>query len=226
MIPIKDENPTNIFPFITISIIFINIILFSYQISLGANGNKLVLQLGAIPYEITHFRDIFPPSPILPPLTLFSAMFIHGGLLHLGGNMLFLWIFGNNVEDYLGHIKFLFFYLISGVVASLFHILTQPTSTVPMIGASGAIAGVLGAYFILFPYARILTLVFFFFFMTTVRIPAVVFIGLWFVLQVLSLNSGGGIAWYAHIGGFLTGVMLVSFFAGKNKIRTFRHKRY
>ncbi|MBI5588388.1 MAG: rhomboid family intramembrane serine protease [Deltaproteobacteria bacterium] len=210
MIPLKDDVPSYTFPYVTISIIIINIVVFIYQMTLGTSGTEnFIYRTAAIPYEITHLVDIKPRSVVPPPFTLFTAMFVHGGLLHLAGNMLFLWIFGDNVEDTLGHFRFVLFYLASGVIASLAHIAMEPSSTLPMIGASGAIAGVLGAYFILFPRAKILTLVFLLFFVTVARIPAVVFLGIWFLFQLLSSGSGGGIAWYAHIGGFVAGAVAI-----------------
>ncbi len=216
MIPLKDDNPTRTFPFVTILIIVTNIVVYIYQLTLGQKAETLfILRAGAIPYEIIRFADIHPLAFIPPPLTLFSAMFIHGGFLHVAGNMLYLWIFGDNIEDRLGHFRFIVFYLLSGLIASLAHIIILPNSTIPMIGASGAIAGVLGAYFLLYPRAHVLTLVFFFFFIDTVRIPALVFLGLWFVFQVLSSGAGGGIAWYAHIGGFIGGAVLVKLFEKK-----------
>jgi len=216
MIPLKDDNPTRTFPFVTILIIVTNIVVYIYQLTLGQKAETLfILRAGAIPYEIIRFADIHPLAFIPPPLTLFSAMFIHGGFLHVAGNMLYLWIFGDNIEDRLGHFRFIVFYLLSGLIASLAHIIILPNSTIPMIGASGAIAGVLGAYFLLYPRARVLTLVFFFFFVDIVRIPALVFLGLWFVFQILSSAGGGGIAWYAHIGGFIGGAVLVKLFERK-----------
>ena len=216
MIPLKDDNPTRTFPFVTILIIVTNIVVYIYQLTLGQKAETLfILRAGAIPYEIIRFADIHPLAFIPPPLTLFSAMFIHGGFLHVAGNMLYLWIFGDNIEDRLGHFRFIVFYLLSGLIASLAHIIMLPNSTVPMIGASGAIAGVLGAYFLLYPRAHVLTLVFFFFFVDIIRIPALVFLGLWFVFQILSSGAGGGIAWYAHIGGFIGGAVLVKLFKTK-----------
>lgn len=210
MIPLKDDIPSYTFPFVTISIIVVNVMVFVYQISLGiSGGEEFIYRTAAIPYDITHFVKAAPGSIVPPPYTLLTAMFVHGGVLHLAGNMLFLWIFGDNVEDTFGHFKFLLFYLGTGIIASLTHILAEPSSTLPMVGASGAIAGVLGAYFLLFPRAQVLTLVFLIFFVTLVRIPAVVFLGIWFLFQVLSSGYGGGIAWYAHIGGFLSGVIAV-----------------
>jgi len=147
-------------------------------------------------------------------------MFIHGGLLHVAGNMLYLWIFGDNIEDRLGHVRFAVFYVLTGLIASIAHVITVPDSTIPMIGASGAVAGILGAYFLLYPRAHVLTLIFFFFFVDIVRIPALIFLGLWFVFQILSSGAGGGIAWYAHIGGFVGGVLLVKLFEkGRPKYR-------
>ena len=221
MIPLKDDNPTRTFPFVTIIIITVNTFIYVYQLTLGPRAEELfVLRAGAIPYEITHFLDIHPKAILQPPLTLFTAMFIHGGLLHVGGNMLYLWIFGDNIEDRLGHFRFFVFYLLTGLIASLAHIIIMPNSTVPMIGASGAIAGVLGAYFLLYPKAHVLTLVFFFFFVDIIKIPALVFLGLWFIFQILSSAAGGGIAWYAHIGGFVAGAILVKLFE-KKKRKTF-----
>lgn len=210
MIPLKDDVPSYTFPYVTLFIIALNIFVFSYQLTLGARGTEsFIYRTAAIPYEITNLIDIRPRSVVPPPLTLFTAMFVHGGVLHLAGNMLFLWIFGDNIEDVLGHFKFILFYLVSGVVASMAHIFIEPSSTLPMIGASGAIAGVLGAYFLLFPRAQVLTLVFLVFFINIVRIPAVIFLGIWFLFQILGSGSGGSIAWYAHIGGFVAGAAIV-----------------
>ncbi len=210
MIPLKDDIPSSTFPFVTVSIIAINVMVFIYQMTLGAQGAEAFIYMtAAIPYEITRFIGAPPRSVVPPPFTILTSMFVHGGLFHIAGNMLFLWIFGDNVEDTLGHFRFVIFYLFTGTVASLAHVMMEPASTVPMIGASGAIAGVLGAYFILFPKANIKTLIFFFF-VSVVRIPAVVFLGFWFVLQLLSSGAaGGGIAWYAHIGGFIAGAAIV-----------------
>lgn len=210
MIPLKDDVPSYTFPYVTLFIIALNIFVFTYQLTLGVRGTEsFIYRTAAIPYEIMNLTDIRPRSVVPPPLTLFTAMFVHGGVLHLAGNMLFLWIFGDNIEDALGHFKFILFYLGSGVVASMAHIWMEPSSTLPMIGASGAIAGVLGAYFLLFPRAKVLTLVFLVFFINIVRLPAVIFLGLWFLFQILSSGSGGGIAWYAHIGGFVAGAAAI-----------------
>ena len=181
--------------------------------------------MGTIPFEITHFKTLSlivyesgePISRLSPPLTLVAAMFIHGGFIHLFFNMLYLWIFGNNIEDFLGPIRFVIFYLLSGLGASLTHIIFNMNSQVPMIGASGAIAGILGAYLILYPGARVLTFVFLFFFIRIIPIPAAFILGLWFLLQVMNVGIGGGVAWFAHIGGFLIGVVLIKVFTERRR---------
>ena len=152
-------------------------------------------------------------------------MFLHGGLLHIGGNMLYLWIFGNNIEDKLGHFRFLIFYLVSGIIASYAHAISSPSSNIPMIGASGAVSGVLGAYILLFPHARVHTLIFFGFFIQIVKIPALIVIGFWAIIQVINgiLSQGllpqGGVAWFAHIGGFLTGLLTIKIWLPKRRFR-------
>lgn len=208
-IPLRDENPTRRFPFITVILIAANITIFLIQFFSPGGLEPHILRLATIPYEITHFHSLAPEVRIPPLLTLLTAMFLHGGLFHLLGNMLYLWIFGNNVEDVLGPLRFLLFYIICGLAASLTHIAFHPLSRVPMIGASGAIAGVLGAYFLLFPGARVLTLVFLFFFIRIIPVPAGLVLGLWFIMQVLNVGLGGGVAWFAHIGGFLAGALLI-----------------
>jgi membrane associated rhomboid family serine protease len=213
MIPLKDDIPRATFPFITIAIILINIIVFVYQLSIGDWGERLfIVRAGAIPYEISHLRDLHPPNLVPIPFTIFTALFIHGGIAHLAGNMIYLWIFGDNIEDKLGHLRFLLFYLIAGMIATLAHVLLAPASHTPMIGASGAIAGILGAYLILFPRATVSTLIFLFIFIDIVKIPALVFLVLWFAFQLMSSGHGGNIAWYAHIGGFIAGVILIKLF--------------
>jgi membrane associated rhomboid family serine protease len=211
MIPLKDDVYSSTFPFVTVFIIAVNVLVFVYQLTLGYSGAEFfIYRTAAIPYEITHLVDVGPHSFVPVPFTIFTAMFVHGGLFHIAGNMLFLWIFGDNVEDVFGHFLFAAFYLLCGVLASLTHILIAPSAMTPMIGASGAIAGVLGAYLVLFPRAQVKTLIFMFFFVTTARIPAVVFLGFWFFFQVLSAgNGGGGVAWFAHIGGFVAGMAVV-----------------
>ncbi len=224
-IPLKDENPTRRFPFVTIFFIALNVLVFFYQ-ALSSQGLAYHLyRMGAIPYEITrlltgHFQVHLGYLPrLFPPLTLLTSMFLHGSLLHLLGNMLYLWIFGNNVEDFLGHFRFIFFYLISGLGASFVHIIFHPSSKVPVIGASGAIAGVLGAYFLLYPRARVLTLVF----IWILPVPAFLILGLWFVGQVMNIGLGGGVAWFAHIGGFLIGIALIRTYSRRRGDRVWVH---
>ncbi|RFT17026.1 MAG: rhomboid family serine protease [Candidatus Saccharicenans subterraneus] len=208
-IPLKDENPTLRFPVITIILIAVNCLVFLYQV-FSPNGLEYhVLKFGIIPYEITHWEAAAAVPRVFWPLSLITGMFLHGSLLHLLGNMLYLWIFGNNVEDFLGPVKFVLFYLACGVTASLLQVAVYPNSRVPMIGASGAIAGLLGAYLVLFPSARVKTLVFLIFYITIIYVPAWVLLGLWFFLQVSNIGLGGGVAWFAHIGGFLAGLSMV-----------------
>ncbi|HPW19013.1 MAG TPA: rhomboid family intramembrane serine protease [Candidatus Aminicenantes bacterium] len=196
----------------TVLLIAANVAVFALQ-AVGPRGlESSVVRFGAVPYDIAHFRAAGGAGGVPPLLTLLTSMFLHGGLFHLLGNMLYLWIFGNNVEDRLGPFRFILFYLGSGVAAALAHILAQPSSRVPMIGASGAIAGVLGAYAVLFPRARVRTLVFF---VGVVRVPAALVLGLWFLLQVLNVGMGGGVAWFAHIGGFLAGILLIRLALGR-----------
>ncbi|NIO49968.1 MAG: rhomboid family intramembrane serine protease [Candidatus Aminicenantes bacterium] len=224
-IPLKDENPTSRFPYITVFFIALNILIFLYQFFSPQGLQYYVFKMGAVPYEITHFTTVSfvsfesqePISRLLPPLSLIASMFLHGGFLHLFGNMLYLWIFGNNIEDFLGPFRFILFYLLSGLGASLTHIIFHPNSQVPMIGASGAIAGVLGAYLILYPRARVLTFVFLFFFIRILPVPAFFILGIWFIAQVLNVGLGGGVAWFAHIGGFLIGIALIKIYTRKRK---------
>ncbi len=216
-IPLRDENPTRRFPVVTVLIIGLNIGVFIYQALSPQGLNYHVVRMGIIPYEITHFRSLAEGIRLSPPLTLFSAMFIHGSLFHLLGNMLFLWVFGNNIEDYLGSLRFIPFYLLSGLGAAMIQVIASPNSRLPMIGASGAIAGVLGAYLVLYPAARVQTLIFLFFIIRIVAIPAAYVLGLWFILQVLNVGLGGGVAWFAHIGGFLLGIGLVRLVSGRRR---------
>lgn len=214
MIPLKDDNPSRRIPYVNLLLIAANLGLFGYQYLYAAQGPAhLINTLGFIPHEAFSLSDAPPHSPIALPLTLFTAMFIHAGWLHLLGNMLYLWIFGDNVEDRLGHTRYLFFYLASGAIAALTHAFIFSQSTVPCVGASGAIAGVLAAYLLFYPKARITTLFVFFIFIRMVRLPAMVVLGLWIVLQLVSglteLSArAGGVAWFAHIGGFAAGLVL------------------
>ena len=214
MFPLRDNIPTDKKPVVTVAIILANVLIFFYQLSLGENFNYLLFKYGAIPFEITQGQEVTYEAAFPIPLTLFTAMFLHGGWMHVIGNMWYLWIFGNNVEDKLGHFRFLIFYLLSGWIASLTYVATNANSQVPMIGASGAIAGVLGAYLIRFPQARVLTLIWFGFFVRIVAIPALYVLGFWFIIQLLNglpaigANITGGVAWFAHIGGFVAGMGL------------------
>jgi len=231
-LPLKDINPTGRRPIATYTLIAANVAVFIYQMSLGSRlGNAFVAAYGATPFEITRMTDligdvkaglpfIHVPGPHPIVLTLLTSMFLHGGLAHLGGNMLFLWIFGNNVEDILGPARFVLFYLACGIGAHALHIASDPSSVVPTVGASGAISGVLAGYLIAFPRARVLTLVFLGFFIRMAVLPAYVIIVYWFVIQfVFALASlggtgTGGVAWFAHVGGFLAGIALILAMAG------------
>ena len=217
MIPLRDENPSKTIPIVNTFLILANLTVFLYAIFLVPRGSEpLVLRLGFIPYEITNAVDLSPKNIVPVPLTILTAMFMHGGWLHLLSNMLYLWIFGDNVEDILGHFKYLVFYLMCGVMASLTHGLLNLSSQVPTVGASGAIAGVLGAYMLHFPTARIRTLLIVFIFVQVVSIPAIILLGYWILIQVLSgitefgSRKTGGIAWFAHVGGFVTGLFLIT----------------
>jgi len=220
MIPFKDDNPTSTFPFITIAFIVLNIFIFFLQLTSSADPRDLVYFYGAIPHFLLTSSTT---QPINPMGTVFTSMFMHGGLLHLGTNMLFLWIFGNNIEDQLGHFKFIIFYLLCGVIAAYSHALSGPSSMVPMIGASGAVSGVLGAYLLLFPKARVHTLIYLGFYIQVLRLPAVIVIGFWIVIQFINglISKGaanhGGVAWFAHIGGFIAGMILIRLFISRKR---------
>jgi membrane associated rhomboid family serine protease len=216
MIPLSDENPPRSTPFVTYILIALNVAVFVYQLSLGDRVEGFIQSCAFVPAELATGRDIAPPNCVQPFwLTIFTAMFMHAGLLHIGSNMLYLWIFGNNVEDRLGRVVFLGFYLVGGVAAALTQIAIDPESTAPLVGASGAIAAALGAYLVLYPGARILSLVFLGFFYQLIEIPALVVLGFWFILQLIdglgslgASNAQGGVAFFAHIGGFVVGVIV------------------
>jgi membrane associated rhomboid family serine protease len=218
LIPYKDDNPTSTFPFVTIGIIVLNILIFLFEVASQSGIKDVTYAYGAIPHYILTFEK---NQPVHPALTIFSSMFMHGGFFHLGGNMLYLWIFGNNIEDRLGHIRFIFFYIFCGIVSAYAYAVTNSHSLIPMIGASGAVSGILGAYLLLFPRTHVHTLVFLGFFITTVRIPALIVIGFWAILQFVNgllstgLNEGGGVAWFAHIGGFLIGLLTIKLWLPK-----------
>lgn len=213
MLPLYDRNPTRSFPLLTIGLIVANIAAFLWEVSVGVNGGDLayaqmIQSGGLVPYELTHLRDIGPESLVPLPFTAFTSMFLHADVMHLAGNMLYLWIFGNNIEDELGKLFFPPFYLAAGLAAAGLQVAFAPESEIPMVGASGAIAGVLGAYLVAFPHARVRSLVFLGFFVRMVDIPAYVLLGFWFVIQILSSLAGGaGVAWWAHIGGFAFGAL-------------------
>lgn len=212
LLPLKDENPTSSFPFFTVLIIIVNALIFFYQQTLSlAESQSFLLKWGAVPYQIVYGKIIHVAPSLPPSLTIFSSMFLHGGVWHLGGNMLYLWIFGNNIEDTLGHGRFLIFYFLSGLVAALTQIFSDPSSPLPMVGASGAIGGILGGYLLLYPRARILTLLFIFPFLRLVHLPALLILSFWFLIQLLSLAMGAvsHVAFAAHIGGFIAGLLLV-----------------
>ena len=203
--PLKNDVPLRAFPSMTLALIATNVFVFVWQLWIG--GADSVEVFGAVPRNIVSGLS---HDGVPAPLTLLTAMFLHGSWLHLGGNMLFLWIFGGTIEDRVGRLGYLLFYLLCGVLAGLAQVLAAPTSPTPMLGASGAIAGVLGAYFLLFPRSRVLTVMLF----AVVHVPAVLFLGLWFLLQLFSLPQGAarGVAIAAHVGGFLSGLVLVRLF--------------
>lgn len=216
MLPIKDNNPTSTTPWVTWGLIAVNVVVFLATLPLGQHALvRINVEYGAIPAVLFGNIALPPQLAAFPPgwefLTVFTAMFLHGGWLHIGGNMLYLWVFGNNVEDSMGHFRFLVFYFLCGLAAGYGHALADTNSQIPMIGASGALAGVLGAYFLLFPKARILV---WFFWILIFYVPAVVVLGFWIGMQVLNLSSGvqDGVAWAAHVAGFFAGMALIPFF--------------
>ena len=227
MIPLRDENPSRHTPWMMWLLLAANLAMFAYQLQVRATGGDdayvaLFFRLGLIPEAITS-PGAWINMSIPAPLTLFSSMFVHGDLFHLGGNMLYLWIFGDNIEDVMGPFRFLAFYLLCGLGAAATQVALMPGSDVPMVGASGAIAGILGAYALLYPRAQILTLVFLLIFIRIMYLPAVLLLGIWFLMQILSAGGGGaGVAWWAHIGGFVVGVVLVRAFAVRLTPRTIR----
>ena len=246
MFPLKDDIPTRRFPVLTVVIIAACVVVYFVVerggFTLGETGDERAIEYGAIPYELTHpGKECEPVSetrlacegqtgvvgeadPQAPWwLTIFTSMFLHGGLLHLGGNMLFLWIFGNNIEDSMGRPRFVAFYLLGGIAAVAAQTAIDPNSTAPTVGASGAIAAVLGGYALLYPRARVVTLVFIVIFFTILELPALLVLGLWFLIQLFygaaelgqPLGGGGGVAYFAHIGGFAFGLIAIKLFANK-----------
>ena len=217
MIPLRDTIPSRTAPVVTVALIAVNTLVFLHETALGPYLPQFIQHYGLVPYVFVHWGEQFG-NPLDPArfLPLFTSMFWHGGWGHLLGNMLYLWIFGDNVEDRLGHLRFLLFYVGCGLIAVLTQVALSPESTLPTVGASGAIAGVLGAYLISFPRSRVLTL----FIIWLVEIPAVAYLAIWFVMQLLSgvaslgqADAMGGVAWWAHIGGFVAGIVGVVVFS-------------
>lgn len=227
MIPLRDDNPTVLWPIVTVTLIVANIAVFFYELSLEPRVlDTFIYQMGMVPASI--IQGHIPGTGGYP--TVLTSIFLHGGWMHLIGNMLYLWIFGNNIEDSMGHLRFIIFYLIAGLAAAVTHLAFNPASTVPTIGASGAVSGVLGAYLILFPHARIKTLIFLFGpFFRIVYLPAWLLLIFWIGLQLLSQAlepvdpMAGGVAYAAHIGGFVAGLALIPFF---RKYRRRAHFQY
>ncbi|MCC7023567.1 MAG: rhomboid family intramembrane serine protease [Thermomicrobiales bacterium] len=217
MFPIGDENVgTSIKPYVNWALIGLCVVVFLYELILPPRQlEAFFFQFGAIPAEVTQFQNLY---------TVLTSMFVHGGLAHIFGNMLFLYIFGDNIEDAMGHLPYLLFYLLCGFAAAATQILLSPNSTIPIIGASGAISGVMGAYIVLFPQGKVRTIVFFGFFGQVILVPAWVMIGIWFALQLFSgfttlgAADTGGVAFWAHVGGFITGAILVWLFRDKDAV--------
>ena len=218
--PLRDDNPREGFPVVTVGLIAVNVLVHIYQAMMSPElAQRFVSAAGAIPLEITTLTDIvrYPdhPAAIVPiPLTLLTSMFVHGGWIHLISNMWYLWLFGDNVEDSMGRLRFILFYLLVGLAAALLHTFIDPRSAVPMVGASGAIAGILGAYLIRFPHANVKCLLFIVFFVTFINVPAFIVLGFWIVIQLFQALTGHGsnVAWFAHIGGFVAGLLLIKLF--------------
>ena len=224
MLPLKDNIPAKNFPYVNIGLILINSVFFIYQISYGHEIDQLIFSLGFIParFFAQQGENFLSPTGFLP---VFSSMFLHANLIHLISNMWMLWIFGDNVEDCMGHGRYFLFFILCGIASVFAQAISNPQSTLPMVGASGAISGVLGAYLLTYPHARILTLVPIVIFFYIIELPAYFFLGFWFVLQLIqgslySLNApetvGGGVAWWAHVGGFASGVLLLQVFRCKD----------
>lgn len=218
MIPLRDDNPTSIRPLVTLGLIVACCLVFLWQVSLGPGGfERAVFSLGLIPAVLFGSAHLELGLEVVPAgLTVVSSMFLHGGWMHLIGNMLYLWIFGNNIEDAMGHVRFIAFYLLCGVAAALAQAFFESTAQIPMVGASGAISGVLGAYLLLYPHARVQVLVPFGFIMHMMSLPALLVLGFWFLLQLISSAAAtageGGTAWFAHLGGFVAGMALIPLF--------------
>jgi membrane associated rhomboid family serine protease len=223
MIPLRDNNRRRTFPFVTYILVALNVLAFFWELSLGQRLDEALFQIAFIPA-----RYWLPGNWVFDLFTIVVSMFLHGGLLHIGSNMLYLWIFGDNIEDRLGHFRYLLFYLACGFAATFAHAMFSAGSRIPAIGASGAIAGVLGAYLILFPHARVMTIIPIFIFITIRELPAILILGIWFVLQLFSgvgslgvpdAQDMGGVAYFAHIGGFVAGLVFIGVFGGFRKPR-------
>jgi rhomboid family protein len=242
MFPYKDDNPTVLNPYVTIGVIALNVIVWVVVQGLGTAGPlaRSVCELGLVPGELLQTAPPGSSTPLGPGMvcvvdaepnyfTLLSSMFLHGGWFHLIGNMMFLWVFGNNIEDSMGHVKFALFYVITGVAAALAQMVVNPDSTIPMVGASGAVSGVLGGYILLYPHARVYTFVFLGFYATTVQLKAWVMLGYWIALQILgglptlAGADRGGVAFFAHIGGFVAGLIFVKLFETREHRERRRH---
>ncbi len=231
MFPIADDNPRLETPIVTWSIIAVCVLVFFWQLPLGTTGGEIAIyEYGMIPARLFGAAQLQPELAAVPAwATVFTSMFMHGGWLHIGFNMLFLWIFGDNVEDSMGHGRYFAFYLVCGVAAALAQAVVTPGSTVPMVGASGAISGVLGAYLLLHPHATVRTVVFLGIFVTMLHLPAMIVLGLWFLMQLasaaFSTSGAPGVAFWAHVGGFLAGIALVPLFK-KSGVKLFQPSRY
>jgi membrane associated rhomboid family serine protease len=230
MIPLRDDNPSSIMPIVTVALIISCVLAFFWELSLGQHLNAAMFSYGVTPATLVGDNQLPAAMYRIPPwATLLTSMFLHGGWMHLIGNMLYLWIFGDNVEDAMGHTRFIVFYVVCGIAAALAQALPDPSSTVPMIGASGAISGVLGAYLLLFPRTHVLVFLPLGVFSRLIHLPALLVLGFWFVLQIISSamasdETGGGVAWGAHIGGFVAGMILIPIFK-KKRIPLFGGRR-
>ena len=233
MIPFSDPSePGRVFPYVNIGLIVVNFIVFFYELSLGATGstslNAFFYHYSLVPCEYTRSCSVVPGTPNPLPITLFTSMFMHAGWLHILGNMIYLWVFGDNVENSMGHLRYLIFYLLCGLGANALEIATNVNGTTPGLGASGAIAGVLAAYLMLYPTSRVRTLIPIAIIFIPIRLPAWILIGFWFALQLmdgivsLSNAAAGGVAYWAHVGGFITGAILVWLFRQPDRVGQMR----
>ncbi len=226
MFPLKDNIPARHFPTVNVWLIVVNVICFGYELQLGAGLDRFIQYYGFVPSRFAAQLEAGGMLTALVPV--YASMFLHGGFLHLFGNMWMLWIFGDNVEDSMGHLRYLVFYLLCGTISVFSQALAASTSTLPLVGASGAIAGVLGAYFVLYPRARILTLLPIIIIFYLIEVPAYIFLGFWFLLQMLlgyfqftadAGGANGGVAFWAHVGGFSSGMILIWLFAENSFLR-------